>query len=457
MPMQTRAAILAATCLTVLATAASATPTGTVHISIAQGGQPAGQVLVGEANPVPVVTVQYSLTNMNGASAHIEVDLCSPANTESYYITNSLYTTALGTCQDGFGLGGKTVHSGSITVTGTSQGATGTFTFQAPAADIITPDGTPWTLPARIVVEDASNTVIATDTTTTITHAHTNPGAYKYFVSAADANDPQTNTQPGHNVTWYISATNYYWGGGGLAFQGTTTATDPVPPGAVYVEGHQAGTAGTGFPNYPALNAAQLNSNFHITAPGAGVTSVQYSLDNLISTGAYEDGSAAYVTYWYPSSFTEADNTITAHFPSGPDQTASAVHYFPQGLGHLYMAKRHFCERGRSPNSSIFDDYNGWTTATAHKPNPHDNEQCAWAPEDTVRYQIIAYAFDDAYQNTSLAGTDFFDPIPAETTLVALPLLPGGVGWTMDYSTNASCSPLAPLDSSVPLNTVRCI
>ncbi len=451
---------------------AQTTPSATLSLSATQGGAPLTTTVAGGDQIVSgavIVSAQYSLTNQGAASAHLELDFCDPVVYLQMVSSGTTQLLPASTCKDGYGNpSAQRALSQSISGGNSSQGVTGIFSINPFLVSTILLDGAVWTVPARLVLDTSPPQVLASATLSLTVRVQPSPYMQKELVGAATARDP-ANTQDGFNVTWLLAPGNV--GFAGVYAQGTTTITDAVPAGAIYVAGARVGSDPT-YADKPAFNAAHLNSNFTLTPVNAGnpasVRSVTMTLDNLATNGNPQatEGSTATVTYWYPSGTIEAHNTAQALFPNGVSASASARAFLGEGAG--FLAKFHLCPTPNNPYESL-----GYQSVTGHVPNFGDNLFCTWGPGVPLSYevQMSAQVSDSDSSPSPMHDPVLIDVLPAEVTLVELTGFFENNGadnvtasWTLSYSATQGCDqnttswlPLTVPAAASTLANVRCL
>lgn len=425
--------------------AVHATPTGTLALSATQDGAAlTTEVQGGAVSGSIIINAQYSLTNQGSASAHLEIDLCSPVVYVQQVSSGSFQLLPASTCLDGNGnASAQRVSSQTINGTSDSQGITGIFSVNPFLVDTIILDGTVWTVPARLILDTSPPQVLATTSLVLTIRVHPAPYLQKDLLSVTLARNP-ANTEDGYNVTWLLAPGNV--GFAGVFLQGTSSVVDPVPAGAIYVAGARSGGDPT-FPGLPAFNAAHLNTNFTLTpvntADPASVRSVTMTVDNLVSNGNNQaaNGANALLTYWYPKATTTAVNTANATFSNGQTGTATARAFLGEGAG--FLAKYHLCPTPQNPYDSL-----GYQSATAHLPNFGDNIYCAWGPNTPLRYQVQMSAQISEFNSDKAPMHDpvLIDVLPPEVTLVEFTGLFENAGqdnvtaaWTLSYASAPGC------------------
>ncbi|MBS2023447.1 MAG: LruC domain-containing protein [Deltaproteobacteria bacterium] len=424
-----------------------------MHLTVSQNGAPAGSVYSG-FYPEVILSAQYSLTNLTTVGAHLEVDICNPG-LGGGAAAGSVTIATLTTCGDGQGgPTGTTLISPSISTSGSSQGSTGLYAFTSQAATVTIPSGTQWTIPIRLVLDDSAHTVLATDTQTVTVLSSTHPSLLKQFVSATAATEPH-GTRQGTNVTWRVTPLNDYTYASYYE-SGTTTVTDPVAPGALYVSGVKEGTS-THVAGWPSLDTAQVNSGFTITPADtnnpASVTTVTFTINNLITGSPYFTGGVgALITYWYPSGLTLTTNNAHASFPDGAQKDASAQYFFNTGPGYAQLSKTHRCPRPQYVFSAFYN-------VTAHFPNLNDNTGCAWAPEEPLEYEIDVNAYDQNGQPYQMVNAAITDILPPEVDFAGNITVQSG--WSVGFSSDPSCdnntTSWTPLTGPSQYSQVRCL
>jgi len=416
--------------------ALSATQNGAALTTEVQGGVVAGSI---------IINAQYSLTNQGSASAHLEVDFCSPVINIQLVSSGNYQLLPASTCLDGYGnVGAQRVSTDTINGSGSSQGITGIFSMNPFLVDTVILDGTVWTVPARLILDTSPPQVLATASLALTIRVQPAPYLQKDLVSVTLARNP-ANTQDGYNVTWLVAPGNV--GFAGVYLQGTSTVVDPVPAGAIYVAGSRSGGDPT-FPGQPSFNAAHLNTNFTLTpvdtANPASVRSVTMTIDNLVTNGNNQaaNGANALITYWYPKSTTTAVNIANATFANGQAGSATARAFLGEGAG--FLAKYHLCPTPNNPYESL-----GYQSVTAHVPNFGDNLFCAWGPGVPLQYQLAMSAQVSESDRTAAPMHDpvVIDVLPPEVTLVEFTGLFENYGqanvtssWNVSYSNVQGCS-----------------
>lgn len=441
---------LAAGLLLAMPARADGQVTGTISLAAAHDG--ATTTKMGE-NPdvqsgldLVTFTANYTVTNLAQGTAHIELDFCTPASLIQLVSTGG--QAPLSSCRDGSGAAGT--RATTSIVAGSSQGTTGFFSVNSYTAYGITPEGTHWVVPARLVLDSNPPVTIANDSVTLIVHARPSPVLVKQFASVITATQPG-GSAPGYNVTWRLAPSDEVFGYGELYYAGTTTIHDAVPTGSVYVGGTQ-GPVNTGFNvlSDPAYRALHLNSAFTLTPAGAApsaVTDVVMTIDNL-ATHTTSVAPSGLVTIWYPVGTTTASNTATATFPDGQTRSSTASVYLGAGAGSI--SKQHLC-----PTVFPGQQFTQYSSLTALSPGATSNLECAWDPSAPIQFQVAASSTQPAGAPSPGAAMPMLNPVitdvlPTNLVLLALDgvyaasdtLAQHNLGsqWTISGSSDSNCS-----------------